>query len=265
MISLTAQDITQAFEEIVDLLLWTPERVVDLTKSPSIYTYDNLIRAQSCEFSFDLSWIGLTKNRWARFLTQYVNKQALESWLQSIEEQRGRGVVNLLRSTGETDVTPAPGHPEWKGHRWGVCFLGVSFLMTPKPKLTLYSRMARIPTTAVMELTLVSLLAKEIQERYQIEAPIQLTWFCSAIHVTAWDIMPYLVSQNKMTDFLSSDKPLAKYVARQYEKAMTLPLTKEAIPYGRQRRISRRVRELEEGNPLPSCQVSKLSLWVGRT
>lgn len=256
-------DITEVFAWTVGKMLWVPELVVDLTKSPSIYSYNNLLMADSCDFELDLASVGLTKNRWARFLTQYIDKAELEAWLQSINDQR-RGVINLLRSTGDTKMTPSLYQPDKAGHRWGACFLGVSLQLIPVPRLTLYSRTARMPTTASMELTLISLLAKEIKRRYHINKKIKFTWFCAAIHVTAYDAMPYLIYREEMQEFLKSKVPLAGFVSRQYEKAQRLPATREAIPYGRQRRITRRVQEMEAGHFLPSCQVSKLSIWSGR-
>jgi len=256
-------NITDVFGRVIGTLLWDPKAAVDLTKSPSIYSYNNLLMADSCEFELNLASVGFTKNRWARFLTQYIDKEELETWLQSINNQR-RGVINLLRSTGDTKITPSLFHPDKMGHRWGVCFLGTSFQITPEPRLTLYSRTARIPTTASMELTLISLLAKEIKKRYHINKHIRFTWFCAGIHVTAYDAMPYLIYRKQMQQFLRSELPLARFVNRQYEKAQRLPATPEAIPYGRQRRIIRRVQEMEAGEFLPECQVSKLSLWSGR-
>lgn len=263
ILTLEGSNITEIFGEVIDSMLWQPQFVVDLTKSPSIYTYNNLLMADSCDFELDLASVGLTKNRWARFLTQYIDKAELEAWLQSINDQR-RGVINLLRSTGDTKMTPSLYQPDKAGHRWGACFLGVSLQLIPAPRLTLYSRTARMPTTAAMELTLISLLAKEIKRRYHINKKIKFTWFCAAIHVTAYDIMPYLIYREKMQQFLKSGVPLAQFVSRQYEKAHRLPATREAIPYGRQRRITRRVQEMEAEQFLPSCQVSQLSIWSGR-
>lgn len=258
------KDLNEIFDRVMGDLLYCPQESVDLTRSPSIYSYDNLLKAESCQFSFDLAHIGLTKNRWARFLTQYVNKKELERWLQSVGDQRGT-IVNLLRSTGETDVVPSLYHLGEKGHRWGVCFLGVSFSKSPKPKLTLYSRTARMPTTAVMELTLVHHLAEEIQKRYEIKTPIKFTWFCAAIHVTAWDVLPYLIVNGTLEDFLQRGVPFSRFVAHQYEKSMRLKPTRVEIPYTRQRRITKRVQQFKAGVFLPSCLIKNLSLWKGRS
>lgn len=256
------EDINEIFNHVMKEMLMGSSDAVDLVKSPTIYSYNNLLMSDSCSFELDLASIGLTKNRWARFLTQYIAKDELKAWLKSINEQR-RGVVNLLRSLGDTKVVPSLYNPEEEGHRWGACFLGVSFQLMPQPRLVLYSRTARMPTTATMELTLIYHLAREIKERYHLSDEIRFTWFCTAIHITAFDIMPYLIYRGEMKQFLESGVPFTKFVKRQYQKALDLPATREAIPYGRQRRITRRVKELEAGKPLPSHLISQLSLWDG--
>lgn len=256
------EDINGIFNALMIRMLAADGDAVDLVKSPTIYSYNNLLMSESCQFELDLASIGLTKNRWARFLTQYVAKDELETWLKSINDQR-RGVVNLLRSLGDTKITPSHYQPKMEGHRWGACFLGVSFQLIPQPRLVLYSRTARMPTTATMELSLIYHLAEEIKRRYHISDPIRFTWFCTAIHITAFDVMPYLVYHKEMQQFIDAGTPFSKFVKRQYQKALDLPATRKAIPYGRQRRITKRVKELEAGKPLPSCFISQLTLWDG--
>jgi len=264
MINDNYPDITSAFQSIIDRIVWHPQEVVDFVKSPSLYSYDNLIHASSCEFEWDLQQVGLTHSRWVRFLTQYIRNDELRTWLDSITEQR-RGVVNLLRSTGHTEVVPDHHHPELKGHRWGACFLGVSFRYTPQPNLTLYSRTARVPTTAVMELSLISHLGREIRKLYNIKKEISFTWFCSVIHVTTFDILPYLAIRGEVEELIETKYDLGRFVSRSYREILTKELTREQIPYGRQRRIHRRVREALVGQLLPSCPVSSLSVWEGNS
>jgi len=256
------ESITALHDGVTDSLLWHPETCVDLAKYPTVYSYDNVVKSKNCVFEFNLASIALTEKRWTRFLTQYVKKEELQKWITSIGEQKPM-IVNLFRSDGETKVRPSLKSPELEGHRWGVCFLGISFRKSPKPTLTLYSRAARLPSTATCELALVSNLAHEIKRVYNIHGPIAFTWFCSVIHMTSWDTMPYLIWRHKLDEFVKTDCKLAKFVEQRYNKIKFVAPTKENMPYGRQRRIVNRVQQLERGEPLPDVWTQNLSLWKG--
>lgn len=262
MLNLRGKDLVDLHYQIMEMMLWYPKKCVQIARCPTVFSYDNMFTTDSCEFNFDLAGVGFTKNRWTRFLTQYVVREELEQWFQSIKEQRGR-VVNLFASSGTSDNIPDINRPEIRGHRWGPCFLGISFRKTPNPQLTLYSRSARMPTVASLELALVSLMAKEIQKRYKITKPIGLTWYCSVIQVSVFDVWYYLLYRYDFELFMKTESHLADYVRRRYAKRKDQPLTKENIPYAREMRALERARRLREGNPVPPLPVKSLSLWRG--
>ena len=254
--------ITDLHRGVVEKILWEPEKYVDLSKYPTVYSYDNVLRSKTCVFEFDLASVGLTSTRWTRFLTQYVKRSELRHWLDSVGEQRGQ-VVNLFRSDGDTKVRPSLSNPELEGHRWGVCFLGISFRKSPKPTMTLYSRAARFPTTATMEFAFVSNIATELKKIYNIRGPIALTWYCSVIHMGSIDLLPYLIARNELNKVMKSKTNLGRYIRDRYVKLKDKPITKEAIPYGRMRRVAKRVKQMEAGEPLKTVMTQDLSLWKG--
>jgi hypothetical protein len=256
------ESITDLHHGVVEGMIWQSEEHVDLFKFPTVYSYDNLLKSKTCVFEFNLASIGITQARWSRFLTQYVKKGNLRKWIDSIPIQNAT-IVNLFSSDGETKVRPSLKNPELEGHRWGSCFLGISFRKKPHPTMTLYSRAARMPTTATMELALVSNLATEIKRVHNIRGPIAFTWFCSVIHTTSWDTMPYLLYRHQMEEFIKTGCKLAMFVENRYKKIRFLEPTEENIPYGRQRRVAARVQQLERGEPLPDVWTQDLSLWKG--
>lgn len=257
------KDLNEVFEYVVDQLLWNYEEAVDFAKLPSIFSYTNLVTARTCDFDFDLGEVGLQSQRWARFMTQYAKKSELKKWFDSMAEQN-RAIVNLFRTDGETKVVPNPKRLDDEGgHRWGVCFLGVAFRRSPKPQLTLYSRMGRLPTTATMELNFVHQAAKEIKQRYGIEN-ISFAWYADGLHIHSYDVVPFLINRDWLGRLRESGNPLYRTVGRYVERIEASPhLSKEDFPFAKMRRFAIRAVQARDGT-LPSNKLEELDLWRGR-
>ena len=254
--------VTDLYNHVTDQLVWHPESL-DCVRPPSVISYGNLLTADSCEFDVDLRSIGLTKIRWSRFLGQYVSRTKLKKWFELVPHQR-LGIVNLYQTDGATGVRPDHYRQEEEGHRWGTCFLGFSLIRLPKPTLTLYSRTARLPTTATMELGLISHVARELSEKYSVPQPIRFVWYATSLHVTAHDLMMHLHYRGELEKMCGQDTVLGKCVRRTLTKIDATPVVnKETVKYGRLRRTTTRVKDMQVGHLLPECWVSKLSMWTG--
>jgi hypothetical protein len=77
------------------------------------------------------------------------------------------------------------------------------------------------------------------------------------------DILPYLIARDELKNFMGTTTNLARYVRDRYGKLKGKPITKEAIPYGRMRRVAKRVKQMEAGEQLKSVWTPDLSLWRG--
>ncbi len=264
MLNLHGKDIKEIHDEAMNILIWHPVRCVEGEKTTSIYSYDNVFRADSCDMrDFDLASVGFTTSRWTRFLGQYIDHDALEKWLCKIKEQ-GDNVINFFTPEVPTDFNPILNKPEEKGHRWGPCFLGFSFRKSPHPCLTLYSRTGRFPNTASLELAAISRVAHEIQTRYKITEPIEFTWYCSSIFVSVYDVVYYLQHHGWLNKFLKTSCVLSKNIARELRKVEGRECTKAAMPFVRQKRCIQRYREFLAGQFLKPVPVNELSIWKKR-
>src|SRR4030042_588112 len=125
-------DITSMWHGITDKALWTPDDVIDFSiKGSRIVSSDNMLTCDSCNFDFDLRSIGFTPRTFPMFLHKYFTPGSIEKWLENTKHQTP-GVDNFLPT-----INPR--------HRWGPCFLGISYPSHPQARITLYSPTAIMP------------------------------------------------------------------------------------------------------------------------
>ena len=178
--------------------LWYPDQIVDFTiKGSRIISSDNLIRCKSCDFDLNLAMFGFTKKTWSCFLRRYFTPNNLKRWLESTKYQTP-GAENLLST-----INPR--------HKWGPCFLGISFRDKPQARLTLYSRTAIMPTPGVLELSLCSVLARYIEKQ------CSFLWFASGIWWESLELLSYLIYNNQLEQFMAHNTFLSHAVRSDYE------------------------------------------------
>jgi len=245
MLNLQATNLNTLFTQAMDQLMNNPS-VIEAAQTPRLLSYNNLLFADSLDFEFDLSHVGFTKTRWARYCHQYIDEDHLSEWLEGLKTISKRG-DNLFRSK---DAVRRP-----REHHHGSCWLGVSYRGSP-PTLILYSRVAEFPTRAALELTLVHKVGLEITERLELEEPIRLTWFISSLFFSCLHAIPWLARNGILESTYDRKDTVGAFVRHQIDH-----INRGNVHYGPTKRMAKRLEQFNEGTVKP-VPIKNLSLWV---
>ena len=218
----------------------------DAQQTPRLLSYNNLLQADSLDFSFDLSHLGFTKTRWARYCHQYLDKDQLNIWLDNLKYISKRG-DNLFRSK---DAVRRP-----REHAHGSCWLGVSYRNQPRT-LVLYSRVAEFPTRAALELTMCHLVGEEIKKRLGNDQPIKLVWFISSLFLSCLHMLPWLAHNGILEEVYNWESPVGHFVRHQIDH-----INRGNVHYGPTKRMAKRLEQFRDGLVVP-VPIDKLSLWI---
>lgn len=201
----------------------------DATKPPRLFSYPNLLIAESHEMDADLSWAGLTRSRWTRFLNRYVDYEALEHWLIRVKESKG--MTSLLWRTKEGD-----------DHTGGECLIAISFRPDPGI-LTLYTREAEFPMRGLLDATFAHLVCREIGR-----GPIKIVWQMGGLYVSLLHALPFMYHYGILDEVMQMTTKAGKYTTY-----MTNHLKKDAenLKYGPAKRVLKRWQSMEEGTMVP--------------
>jgi hypothetical protein len=226
-------DITRMWEGITEMALWSPDSIIDFSVHGSrIISSDNMIQCEGCEFNFDLNTVGFTAKTFSKFLHKYFEPRAIREWVAGARSQT-QGVDNFLST-----VNP--------GHKWGACFLGISYRSRPQPRITLYSRSAIMPTAGTLELALCSLLARELGS-----SPSFL-WLAGSIWWSSLKLLPYLSYYDLLERMMQQNTVLGRSVKSDY-----LGISSGAQTWGGRRRALTKALAVRGYAPIP---ISGLSL-----
>ena len=245
MLTLQANNLNDLFTQSMDRLMNNPQHW-DAQQTPRLLSYNNLLQAESTSFIFDLSHVGFTKTRWARYVHQYINKEHLEDWLEGLRYISKRG-DNLFRSK---DAIRRP-----REHAHGSCWLGLSYRNQPRT-LVLYSRVAEFPTRAALELTMCHLVGEEIKKRLGNDQSIRLVWFVSSLFLSCLHMLPWLAHNNILDEVYHWESPVGHFVRHQIDH-----INKGNVHYGPTKRMAKRLEQFREGTVVP-VPIDKLSLWI---
>lgn len=243
--NLKGDNLNHLFSISMGCLLNRPH-VWDALQTPRILSYNNLLFSTSLDFSFDLSTVGFTKTRWARYCHQYIDPDQLQIWLDNLKNISKRG-DNLFRSK---DTVRRP-----REHAHGSCWLGLSYRNSP-PTLVLYSRVAEFPTRAALELTLCHKVGLEITKRTNPTQPIQLVWFISSLFLSCLHMLPWLANNNMLESTYNRKDPVGSFVRHQIDH-----INRGNVKYGPTKRMAKRLEQIREGTTKP-VPIEGLSLWI---
>ena len=245
MLNLITNNLNDLFSTSMDQLMNNPS-TWDAEQTPRILSYNNLLRSSSTDFTFDLSHVGFTKTRWARYVHQYINNESLNMWLEGLKTISKRG-DNLFRSK---DAVRRP-----REHFHGSCWLGLSYRNNPST-LVLYSRVAEFPTRAALELTLCHIVGKEIQQRVNNGQPIRLVWFISSLFLSCLHMLPWLALNGILESTYARRDSIGSFVRHQIDH-----INRGNVKYGPTKRMAKRIEQVRDNTTKP-VNIDKLSLWI---
>ncbi len=244
MLNVQGKDLNDLFDKSMDTLMNNPS-TWDAEQTPRILSYNNLLFSDSTNFTFDLSTVGFTKTRWARYCNQYLDKESLTEWFDILNSISKRG-ENLFRS--KDAIRRA------REHHHGSCWLGLSYRGTP-PTLVLYSRVAEFPTRAALELTLASKVGAEIKAKLQLPGEIKFVWFVSSLFLSCLHLLPYLAHRGKLEETYLRKDSVGHFVRHQVDH-----INRGNVKYGPTKRMAKRLQQYNDGVTVP-VPIESLSLW----
>ena len=113
---------------------------------------------------------------------KYLDIQAMRTWMDEIVRWQNRDTPYFL-SAKDTGKLP------------GSCLIGFSFRLTPAPHLLMLSRAVEMPHKGGADLLLMSGIARILEERLALSAPLECTWFMDTIWVTSRTARLFLIYQ----------------------------------------------------------------------
>lgn len=245
MLTLKTTDLNDLFDTSMSQLMNNPT-TWDAQQTPRLLSFNNLLQAESTDFTFDLAHVGFTKTRWSRYCHQYLDKEHLEAWLENLKTISNRG-DNLFRSK---DAIRRP-----REHAHGSCWLGLSYRNSPST-LILYSRVAEFPTRAALELTLCHLVGLEIKKRLKLTQPVRLVWFISSLFLSCLHMLPWLAFNGILDSTYNREDPVGHFVRHQIDH-----INRGNVKYGPTKRMAKRLEQFRDGVTVP-VPITGLNLWV---
>ena len=172
-----AENITTLYSKLVLAGLEVREEFNN-NHGSAVAVTDQVLKADSCDFDWDLSTLSLSENTWHKFLIRYFpDPSRIHGWLKQAESQ-AESIDSVL--SVQTDGR----------HHWGPCLLGISYRRKPDPRLTLFSRATYLPKPGIYELILVHKLSEALKT-----SP-RFTWMVSSLWWEPLGIMLYLSLTN---------------------------------------------------------------------
>ena len=197
-------------------LIYARPEELDMVTSMDVQLHDQVVKADSCAYDHDLKNTWVTMSRWNSLIRQYLDPEALDGWLDMIEQKLGtkkRG-LSFMR-TKQVAIRKNGTGREWR--RWGSCMLGFGYRSKPHPRLTMHSRTTYLGYVGELDLAVAHVLAREIGKRIGLEPEdIGFTWFIEAAQMHRFKSMAWWFNpeQEKDLEKLLKHKPTKALKAR---------------------------------------------------
>lgn len=241
--------------------------ILDWKGSSETYSYSNVLRADSLDFSFDVGRdLSLNRSRFTTLQRAYLHPNDLDAFLARVER------IGLHTSRRGVLTTMAVRQKEGSKGRYanGPCIIGYGFrggLKGPQPVLTLHSRTSYLTYMGGMDLALCNVLGRVIAEAINMDVEdIAFEWYSDALMTHNYKQIPMAMVHftdliKKRKTYPSDRHPSLKLLRREWDimiDRLDEPLEKEK--WGARRRVHRRYREMIAGGGPPDCPVESLTL-----
>lgn len=152
---------------------------LNFINSADVQAHNVLLSSSSLDYDFDLKWAWHQRSRWNTLVRQYIDAEALDTWLDTIERKMGRS------RRGQAALRTKTVKPRRGGRavvrQWGSCILGFGFRISPHPEITIHSRTTFLGHLAPLDLQVARALAVEVADRLDLDLDdFTLTWFIEA-------------------------------------------------------------------------------------
>lgn len=208
----------------VTLRMMREPKLWDALKAPRVFSFTNVLTADTHQLDGDLSWVGFTKARWTRFLNRYVDHENLAAWIERVKV--ADGLTSYLWKTRTAE-----------GHTGGECMVGMSFRPSNNT-LTVYSREVEFPTRGLLDAAFINRVGE-----YLGRGDLKIVWMIGGLQLSMLHAIPFLVREGKLEEIKALDTKAGAYL-----RYMTNHLTNgHEIRYGPAKRMKKRWDSIDAG------------------
>lgn len=235
MLHIQGDDLTGMLDKLTRHMVWGQP---DLITNADTHIFDVVAQADSCNYELDLKQVWLTPSRWGALVRQYVDVDAYDEWLDSIEQTFSpkfkRGIAFMRMNEVKTREAESTGK-KWR--RWGACMLGMSFRSLPRPHLTLYSRTSYVGYLAFLDIALAHVIARDIAEHLELSVgDISFTWHLESASYHPLKSLSWFYRTDKTREMLEGElaqpKEFPSLARSQREIRRIWKADEEGTPYG---------------------------------
>ena len=254
-----APDMDELWYAINDNILWAKKGDLAYWSSLDTMQEDCLYRADSCKYTLDMGQeLWLTPVRWTTLINQYIDPNALMTFLDRIKQigHKGRGIVAM--NTKDVKATVVDDNPRANRRKFGGCMRMVVYRNFPSPTISLYSRTSYLGYIGGLDMMVAHKIAEQIAIIKELKlSDIAFRWHLELAQMHGFKSMSYILTSSEensdalqMTDkkFEKEYGPIADYptwkLVRNWWKRIKRHdeqgLTYDDMKYGAEIRIRRR-------------------------
>lgn len=226
----------------------------------STVVYDHVLTCDSMAYDFDLQDIWLTYQRWRVLQRDYLQAGTVRNFIERAASTHHNPKKHQLMQL--LCATRLPSFAN-KQHLWGNCMLGFTYRASPRPTMTLHSRVTYITWLGPIDLALGWVLARDIAKLAGIAIEdVAFHWFLDCMKIHPFKTVPYVIEHGLEEEVIKSrHAPVARRVGveclklrREWEQDRPL----EELKFGQYHRMTVRYRQVMNGTPFPSHPVESL-------
>ena len=227
--------VTGLHEGLAGELLFGTRAELDDANSVDVQFHNVIAEADSFSWDYRVDRLWVPATRWTTMVRQYVDPQALVSWLDLVQGRfpsSKRGIAVLRTNTVRSRQTG-----RGVTRRWGSCMLSLSVRVKPKPQITLHSRTCYLGYLSVLDLSVAYVCAKLAAQRIGIAVTdFSFVWQLEMAQFHGFRCLAWpLGSQDITSEFLGHDEDRRRYpgiyIARQWHDRLC-KLDADGVPYG---------------------------------
>lgn len=226
--------VTALHDGLARKLLYGHADTLDDVNSVDVQMHNVMAMANSFQWDYEVQRLWVTRQRWTTLVRQYIDPEALTSWLGVIEDrfpQSKRGIAVLRTNTVKARQTG-----RGVTRRWGSCMLTLSFRVKPWPQISLHSRTCYLGYLSVLDLTVAYICAKLASERTGIAVEdMSFVWNLEMAQYHGFRSIAFPLGDHDEAERFTSHEVSKEYpgvrLSRMWHDRI-LKLDEDEIPYG---------------------------------
>jgi hypothetical protein len=219
--------------DMIHALVGGEEDDLDVISNVDVQIHNVMGYADSMAWDFNMKDLWLTKSRWSMMVKQYLDPEALSTWIEQCTGRigtKGRGIAVLRTNVVKPRGGAATGHTNKETRRWGSCMLSLSYKALPKPQITLHSRTSYLGYIGALDLSVAWMAGKYLAREMGIGVEdISFLWYNEAIQWHTFKSMAWMLNNRDEETRKAMRTMLTKPISKMDDDQLDLLQRKPAI------------------------------------